>query len=214
MRPADLVTLERRLSTERLGPYRAACGGDLGAALALYVWNAEVSAALGTTLGHVEVLLRNAMHDHLTAWSTRRFSEPCWYRDPGGILFVEALDDIDKARRRATRDGRQEAPGRVVAELNLGFWRFLLGRRYDRGLWHPVLHQAFAWQRRSIVHNEILVVHEARNQMAHHEPMFNRPVADIRTSALRIAGWACPVARSWIERGCRVPQLLAIQLTI
>jgi hypothetical protein len=56
MGPAELVTLEMRLSVERLAPYRAMCGGDLDAAIALYEWNAEVSAALGKTLGHLEVL--------------------------------------------------------------------------------------------------------------------------------------------------------------
>jgi hypothetical protein len=83
MGPTDLATLERRLSAERLAPYRVARGGDLAAALALYEWNAEMSGAFGTTLGH-----------------------------------------IAKARQRATRNGRPETPGRVVAELNLGFWRF------------------------------------------------------------------------------------------
>jgi hypothetical protein len=144
VQPAELATLERRVSVERLGPYRQASGGDLATAVALYEWNAAVSAALGTTLGHLEVLLRNTLHDELTAWSTRQFSEPRWYLNPTGFLFGEAIDDIAKARARATRDGRLETPGRVVAELNLGFWRFLLSRRYDRGLWHPCLHRAAA----------------------------------------------------------------------
>lgn len=209
MGPAELVTLERRLSVERLAPYRAACGGDLAAAVALYEWNAEVSAALGTTLGHLEVLLRNAMHDALTTWSTARHSEPWWYLDPGRLLSAESAADIVKARSRATRDGRQEMPGRVVAELNLGFWRFLLARRYDRGLWHPCLHRAFPRQRRSTVHDAVKALHDARNRMAHHEPMHHRPVAELRASAVQVAGWICPVTRDWIDARCQVPRLLA-----
>lgn len=58
------------------------------AALELYVWNAEVSAALATTIGHVEVVLRNAIHENLTAWSRQRFAEPRWYLDPGDIQFT------------------------------------------------------------------------------------------------------------------------------
>ena len=44
---------------------------------------------------------------------------------------------------RATRNGRLEMPGRVVAQLTLGFWRYLLASRYGRTLWLPCLRQAF-----------------------------------------------------------------------
>lgn len=155
----ELATLERRFSAERLAPYRAVCDGDLAAAMALYQWNAEVSAALGTTLGHLEVLLRNALHHELTAWSTRQHGEARWYLDSGQVFFTEAHQDISKARSRATFQGRQET--------------------------------------------------QARNRMAHHEPMFNRPVAELRATALTVAGWICPVTQAWIESQCRVPQLLA-----
>jgi hypothetical protein len=183
-------------------------GGDLAAAIALYEWNAQVSAALGETLGHLEVLLRNAIHDELTAWSVRRFADPRWYLNPGGFLFAEERADVAKARARAVRDGRHETPGRIVAELNLGFWRFLLSRRYDRGLWHPCLHRTFPRQRRKAVYDAVRTLHDARNRMAHHEPMFNRPVSDLRRTAIQVADWICPVTRSWIETRCRVPELL------
>ncbi|WP_207921336.1 Abi family protein [Micromonospora sp. KC721] len=206
---AELLVLERRWSPERLAPYRAACGGDLAAAVALYRWNAEISAALGTTLGHVEILLRNALHEELTAWSLRCYGEPRWYLDLGGVLTDEGRRDVVKARSRATRDGRPETPGRVVAELNLGFWRFLLATRYDATLWRACLHRAVSGQRRRTVHAAVSRLHEARNRMAHHEPMFNRPVADLRATAVEVAGWLCPVTRDWIDRACRVLPLLA-----
>ncbi len=210
MGPAELATLERRLSRERLAPYRAACGGDLAAAVALYEWNAEVSAALGTTLGHLEVLLRNAMHDALTTWSTDRFGEPRWYLDPGGLLTGEAKREIHTARGRATRDGRAETPGRVVAELTFGFWRYLLASRYERTLWLPGLRPAFPRLHgmRRDVNDAVSGLHKARNRMAHHEPMFNRPVSALRDTAVRVAGWICPVTRDWISTQCRVPQLV------
>ena len=209
VKPEELATLERRFSTERRAPYRAVCDGDLTAAMALYQWNAEVSAALGTTLGHLEVLLRNALHRELTAWSTRQHGEPRWYLDSGGVFFTEAHQDISKARGRATFQGRQETPGRVVAELNFGFWRYLLATRYDGTLWRKCLHRAFPRQPRKPVAKAVGRLHEARNRMAHHEPMFNRPVAELRATALTVAGWICPVTRGWIESQCRVPQLLA-----
>jgi hypothetical protein len=197
------VVLHRRLSPERLGPYVAAAGGDLAVALNLYAWNADLSAALVTTIGHVEVVLRNAIHDNLTDWSARRFGEPRWYRDPGRLLQTRAAEDIRVARLRATRHSRAETPGRVVAELNLGFWRFLLANHYDRTLWRDTLYRAFPGQsRRRTVHDAVQVLQLCRNRLAHHEPIFNRPVTDIHTTALDLVGWICPVSRAWVERHC------------
>jgi hypothetical protein len=204
-----MAVLIRRLSPERLGPYVTAAGGDVSVALRLYLWNAEVSAALATTVGHVEVLLRNAMHENLTAWSIRQFAEPRWYLDVGHLLQPRAMSDVRLARQRAVRGGRQgELPGRVVAELSLGFWRFLLANHYDRTLWRTTLHEVFPGRSRRVVRDAVEVLHLARNRMAHHEPMFNRPVADIHAAAIALAGWICPIAGAWVERHCRVASVL------
>ncbi|PZF82106.1 hypothetical protein [Jiangella anatolica] len=46
------------------------------------------------------------MHDQLTAWSTGRFGEPRWYKDPGRLLSDRGRQDVAEARRRATARGR------------------------------------------------------------------------------------------------------------
>ena len=46
------------LTDARFAPYLSEAGGDHERAVALYVWNAHVSAAVFETLHHVEVLLR------------------------------------------------------------------------------------------------------------------------------------------------------------
>ncbi|WP_211192903.1 hypothetical protein [Actinoplanes sp. TBRC 11911] len=160
-------------------------------------------------MAHVEVILRNAIHENLSAWSAQRFGEPRWYLDPGGILQPRALDDIQSARRRAARGGRSETPGRVVAELTLGFWRYMLAKQYDRTLWRTTLYQAFPGQRsRRIVYDAATVLHLCRNRLAHQEAIFNRPVDDIRFVALVLADWICPTSRVWIERHCEIEAVL------
>jgi hypothetical protein len=161
------------------------------------------------TMAHVEVILRNAIHENLSAWSAERFSEPRWYLDPGGILQPRALEEIREARRRAVRRGRQETPGRVVAELTLGFWRYILSKQYDRTLWRTTLYRAFPGPRsRRMVYDATTILHLCRNRLAHHESIFNRPVDDIRFVALVPADWICPVSRSWIERHCEIEAVL------
>jgi Abi-like protein len=202
---AEMAVMTRRFSPERLAPYVVAAGSDTAAAFRLYAWNAEMSGALTTTIGHVEVVLRNAIHENLTEWSTRRFGEPRWYLDAGNLLQPRDREDIRVARRRATRQGRRtETPGGVVAELNLGFWRVLLANHYDTTLWRQALYRAFPHQsQRRIIQDAVEVLHRSRNRLAHHEPMFNRPIDDIHIIAMELAGWICPVSRAWIERHCR-----------
>lgn len=213
MGPAELAVVEQKLSTERLTPYRTATNGDVKLAVRLYEWNTEISAALGSTLGHLEVLLRNTMNDALTTWSTARFGEPRWYLDPGRLLNHRAERDIDTARRRATRGGRAETNGRVTAELTFGFWRYLLARHYERTLWLGCLQQAFPGLYRRGMRRDIDAavsdLHLARNRMAHLEPMFNRPIGRLQTTALQVADWICPTSRDWVNAQCRVPQLLS-----
>ena len=203
-----------RFSSERLAPYLAVTGSDPERAVALYAWNADLSAALATTIGHVEVLLRNAMHESLAAWSERQFNEPRWFVDPSGLLHPRAAQDIRAARDRASRGPRGESSGRVVAELSFGFWRFLLAGHYDRSLWRQALFRAFPERRRREVHDAARILHLARNRLAHHEPMFNRPVGEIRSTALSLARWICPVTGEWISRHCRVTSLTGRRPTL
>ncbi|MCY1141807.1 Abi family protein [Actinoplanes sp. Pm04-4] len=199
-----------RLSPERLAPYVEAGGGDLNSAFELYVRNTSVSVALAATIGHVEVILRNAIHQNLTSWSTQRFAEPRWYLDSGGLLEPRQTAVIRRARQRAVQYGRYtETPGRVVAELPFGFWRFLLTGQYDTTLWRQSLFHVFPGQRqRRAIQDAVEVLHLSRNRIAHHEPMFNRPIADIQVTALTLTEWICPVSRKWVERRCSVNQVL------
>ncbi|MGC4806579.1 hypothetical protein [Micromonospora sp. DT233] len=208
MSEATAQLLKQRFSPERLGAYQAAVGGDLDQAVTLYEWNATMSGAFWITLGHVEVLIRNAMHRQLTDWSTRTHGEPRWYLDPGGVLDGRRHKQIATAREQATRDGRQETPGRVVAELTFGFWPFLLTRSYDRSLW-PYLRAAWPGKPlRREIHGPLAELHELRNRIGHHEPIYNRPLKELHTKALDLACWTCPDTGAWIASRCQVLPVL------
>lgn len=208
---AQLGDIYRLLSPERLGPYLRTCGGDRNVALSLYEWNAEVSAALWSVLAHTEVVLRNALHGELSGWSTQVYAGPTWYVAGGQHFRPQALDDISTARIRATKTGKPETPGRVVAELSFGFWRYLLGRSYDGTLWRWCLANAFPYHNgsRGPVSKVAGRLHEVRNRIAHHEPIHGRRIDLDLADALRLAGWISPVARDWIRSTSRVDDVLA-----
>src|SRR6202020_3055570 len=81
VRPDELLTLERRISAERFAPYRAAAGDDLARALRRYERNTEISAAFWAGLSDLEIVVRNAMHERLSAWSLGLYGPPDSHRD-------------------------------------------------------------------------------------------------------------------------------------
>ena len=110
------------LSLPRLAPYLNASCGDADAAMRLYWWNVEISAAFFGPLHCVELALRNALHARLAA----RFGRPDWWAT--APLNQQASDTVaDLAAKLRRRVGVISADD-VVAGLSFGFWVGLLSR--------------------------------------------------------------------------------------
>ncbi|MFF9221675.1 hypothetical protein [Streptomyces viridosporus] len=73
--PDDKAVIEL-ISPDRLNPYLTACAGDSAAALALYRWNSDLVAAFFEPLGHLEIMLRNALDARLVAASSAGAGPP------------------------------------------------------------------------------------------------------------------------------------------
>jgi len=114
--------LMRALSHERLSAYaqRATEQGNR-TLFAHYAWNMALSESLYPVLQALEVLLRNtidnAARDH--------FRRADWYDDPKLIRHPNDISSIDKAKRILNRQNKPLEPGRIIAELNFGFWTSL-----------------------------------------------------------------------------------------
>jgi hypothetical protein len=119
--PHVISALERTLSPERLSTYLAAANGDHAAALRLYVWNTEISAAFYGPLQALEFLVCNAFHRELAA-----VCGLAWYDNPRVPLTPFARARVADAKETLRRANRPLDPGRIVAELSFGFWEQLL----------------------------------------------------------------------------------------
>lgn len=209
--PSALAScLEHHLTSERLGPYRAAAG-DLDSAIGLYEWNAQVGAALLEVLGHFEVILRNALAGQLRDWHAVRRLPGEWYHDPLGVLGPRRAVDIQSALDHLRRDRKRETPGQVIARLPFGFWRFLLGRRYQPTLWTQALRRTFPGlrsRRRTDVFIPVDELGRLRNRIAHHEPIHQLHLPHLHDNILRISGYMHPDLRVWIAQVSRVPDVL------
>lgn len=190
--PDDGPWLELWLSAPRLGRYLAATGGDRARALRLYDWNARISAALLRDLAHFEVALRNAYDGALMAATPSRQTHwtfasaavfPPLYRTKRIAGGSTQRTDINRKPREildaavAAAGGRAASPGKVVANLTFGFWRYLSSKAHEKSLWVPYLHTAFPPKTsRSDVDARVGRLHSLRNRVAHHEPLLSTNV--------------------------------------
>ena len=66
----------------------------------------------------------------------------------------------------------------MIAELTLGFWRYLSTTAHHHPLWIPYLHNAFTpGTARQAVDAPVGRLHQLRNRIAHHEPLLRRNTA-------------------------------------
>jgi hypothetical protein len=198
-----------------------------GTALELYVRDVELAAAFMADLALLEVVLRNAMNDQLSGHFGRD-----WFRQDG--LFDERSRS---AIKRAWKDGGCDdasPPGKLIAQLMLGFWVGLLDaggqadrpphdskRSYDMLLWRPCLRLAFpnGSGKRSTQHALAKRVQALRNRVAHHEPVTGgipipgtqqrRTLPDAHQDILDLMRTIDASLATWMGAHSRVPGLLA-----
>lgn len=202
-RPVDYERLRELLSAERLGSYLTASDGELEQAFALYEWNIEAAAAALSLTAMVEVVVRNALDSQMTSWAAGRPTADWLATAP---LDGRGRADILKAKERAARGGRQVTHGHIVAELNLGFWRYLVSRRYYASLWVPNLRHAFprtdapANQHRRRVESDLEQLLYLRNRAAHHEPIHRRDLMADLERAIALLACIDPEAARWCRQ--------------
>ncbi|MDP1719828.1 MAG: hypothetical protein Q8L08_02325 [Candidatus Nanopelagicaceae bacterium] len=203
----DPVKVEQRLSPDRLSSYMDVTGGKLPQALDLYKWNIALSGALFEAIAVVEVVVRNEIDSNLRTWAQSRGAD--W-------MDIAPLDekgraDIAKARSRNTKN---PSHGKVLAELNFGFWRFLVANRYLHTIWIPAMNSAFPnlgghpGERRKVIERSIERLWFLRNRIGHHEPIHTRNVNRDIAAMTSLLDWICLDTSSWATAQRRVQEVL------
>ena len=204
--------ITRVLSAARLSTYQAAAD-DHEQALALYMWNAEISAAFMVPLHICEVSTRNGISEVLTAVYGDN-----WPRSAG---FVRSLTDppvgFNPTREINTIARNFDTTGKVIPELKFVFWQRLFTRRNDGRLWTPHLLEAFphldasktVGQHRGALYQDLEIVRRLRNRIAHHEPIFSRDLTSDLATIRRLIAARCVEVDAWLHAHEGVTQLIA-----
>lgn len=84
---------------------------------------------------------------------------------------------------RRAKDRRHKivvTEGKVIAEITLHFWKKLYGPEYEQDLWRTSLKRTFPEKtlKRADVASQLEHIYQARNRLAHHEPVLHRRFDD------------------------------------
>lgn len=192
-------------------------------AVDLYVWNGRVSKALLEDIAHVGVLLRNFM--------SIRLSNACghddWYKDDTRFRFNSARtkrfeNSIDEIERQIRYSGKPVTPGRVIADMSLGSWCFLLSSRLEQTVWRALRDPAnggmpnYPSRKRAMFESHVKTMRDLRNRLSHQEHIALDNLADehryLDEQCANLHWIACaidPKAADWIRSQSRVPALRA-----
>lgn len=132
-----VVDLHLPLSQIRLERYRGkdARGVGIGTNLDMlvdYFWNIALAESLYPTLHAVEIALRNTVHTTLT----NRYQSQRWWHDKSIRMISTQYKHITDAEAKYFNKYQAPiTPGKLVSELNFGFWTTIMSGPYESRIW-------------------------------------------------------------------------------
>ena len=203
--------LTQVLSAERLDAY----GGQPIQTIAdqqlfaRYAWNIALSESLYPNLQLLEIAVRNTIHNA----ASQHFNSEFWFDQHAVLQHPHEKDAVLAAKHKLTKSHKPHDAGRVVAELNFGFWTSLLDSRYEQVLWPRLLQKAFPHLPRRIRTRATLSrrfhrVRQLRNRVFHHEPIWHwHDLVQQHQHILEALAWIDPTVCTFAQCLDRFPQV-------
>lgn len=170
-------TIEELLSPARLEGYKGVSNNHFDACLLRYNYNIEISRSFYPALNLLEVSLRNTLY--------KAFAD--YLNDPQWLLKYQSHPLIQKREREKIQEAidklsiknRALEEGRIIAELNFGFWVNLYDRPYIE------LHKSkikYQFPKATNAERDIFKIKKSlsdirnlRNRIFHYEPIWHWP---------------------------------------
>ena len=202
MTTSPIAALEEALSLERFGRYLAWSGGDPQKATDLYTLNAKLSESLYIPLQMLEVELRNRIHAVASVAAGER-----WFDNPDYQRGSRQTEQLAKAKQDLVDDGKEPAPGRIVAALTFGYWTAFFGTNYEDP-WRKTLNRIARRPDGKLLARKnfarpLTPIRHLRNRIAHHEPILSWNLPRHHANMADLTEWLSPAAAEWCRAHCR-----------
>lgn len=217
MQPTRLTywpLLRSAISSERLDAYRRSHNDTDVDVIARYLWNTALSEALYPAIQGLEVALRNGIHNV----ATDAYATAFWFDLT--IIHQREADKVADAKTALRNQGKPLEAGRIVAELNFGFWTSLFDSRYEQILWPRLLKSAFPAMPRRIrtrraLSSRLNRLLKLRNRIFHHEPIWYwSDLKQQHADTLETIGWISPALHRTLMLIDRFPEVHGLGSTL
>lgn len=194
------------ISKERLGAYLRASGHDEQRTLELYGWNIKISESFYPLLSASEVCLRNTISERIIELYGAQ-----WWGDNNYLNQIRDGKRIVKTAKGKLRRKGRVTSGRMIAELNFGFWTKMLLPHHQAVFWAD-FNNSFDQLPNTVTYNQLYdrceSVCDLRNRIFHHEPIFNRDISKEYQEIIELIKWLSPEKADWIKGYSRVMTVL------
>ncbi|RXK13499.1 hypothetical protein CP965_06765 [Halarcobacter mediterraneus] len=166
-----LKSLESSISKDRLKHYSNICHtNDKKTLIIKYLYNIELSKSLYFSLQKYEITLRNNIHNILSKELDNEF----WF-DIENFLNKKSYEKIVEAKRNIKKE---KTSGRIISELNLGFWTALFKGEYEQKIWNKYRKDIFpSMPKNSLTNKQLRIkideIRKLRNKIFHYETIIN-----------------------------------------
>jgi hypothetical protein len=203
--------LTQVLSKERVHAYRGKPAQRISddQLFARYAWNMAISESLYPSLQLLEVTLRNTIHQAASA----HFNSEYWFDLSHILQQSHEKDAVLSAKKKLSQNRKPHDAGRIIAELNFGFWTSLFDRRYEQMLWPRLLQPAFPYlprrmRTRANLSGRFHTIRQLRNRIFHHEPIWHwQNLEQQHQQTLEALAWIDPAAYAFAQTIDRFPDV-------
>jgi hypothetical protein len=214
--PVNYPGVAAGLSVERLGPYLRHVRGNQLEALMLYHRNVVLSESLYPILQLVEITFRNNFEQYLkTTHGANWFDDTTFQARLKSFDLTTVRDAQNKLalrRKNPRATPRAITSGRIVAELNFGFWTSLISNKYSGSFFGSAARILFPYEPltpagktqtdlEKAINPKLRDVRHLRNRVFHHEPILHDgKLWDAHGSACTLLEWMNPSVQEWSDR--------------
>lgn len=174
----DYNKIKRYISAARLQKFEYVCFNNKKKALKLYQTNLRLSQAFYPLLSLSEVILRNAVNIELA----RHFADKDWlineqskFMDHKSLRTYRGNGYLKSMVSKSIRDLKSQAnQGKIIADLNFGFWVALFDNKHYSLLFGSplkIFNKLPKTENRKSIHSKLKKLRDFRNRVYHNEPI-------------------------------------------
>lgn len=182
----ELEKYSNTISVERLLSFRADDNDTIDILIQRYKTNLRISQALYPELSTLEITLRNAIDTMLKTcisetWLEDEINKQTILSDNEHNMLLNAYNDIKKLYPSSY------TVGKVIANLNFGFWTNLCSKWYSSNIWNKgccfrgvFVNYPNKVNQIGIIATKLRAIRYLRNRIFHYEPIFKKPHNTLR----------------------------------